>query len=81
MNVSACLEHRLDSARLAMVEVNRLLDLPVIPRQRLQLEDAEATGAEAVGVGSQADGHGGGTGAYGAVPEPGASGDAQGAAG
>lgn len=32
--VSACLEHQGDSAKLAMAEVDRLLDLPVIPRQR-----------------------------------------------
>jgi hypothetical protein len=33
--VSACLEHQRDSATLAMAEVDRLLDLPAIPRQRL----------------------------------------------
>jgi hypothetical protein len=32
--ITACLDHQHDSARLAMIQIDRLLDLPVIPRQR-----------------------------------------------
>jgi hypothetical protein len=32
--VTACLDHQTDSAALAMDQIDRLLDLPVIPRQR-----------------------------------------------